>query len=342
MTRKPPVFWTSSTVSSCLIAIMMTPFSWLWQLAGWLRWRLAKPYHAEVAVICVGNLSVGGVGKTPFVRALALMAKAAGFSPVILMRGYGGNLPGPVSVSNKHSTLEVGDEALELKASCSVPVIVARDRAAGARWIESHDKGDLIIMDDGFQNPRLKSDRAVLVFDGETGLGNGKIVPAGPLRESMTNGLKRASHALIIGSDQHGLSTRIHHLAPHIEIASANKGYDADTRQLITDHTILDGRLMAFAGIGNPQGFFDAIKKHGGHLVASLSFADHHHYTSMEWEQIISTAEMNKARPVTTMKDYMRLTPAQQTMVTPLPLELLINEQSWMKHLLAGLDKGRT
>ena len=341
MLRQPPQFWYSRQGVGPLAAVMMTPLSWLWQMASGLRWRLTKAYHSSLPVICVGNLTVGGVGKTPCVRAFALAAKTAGFSPVILMRGYGGRLSGPLSVGVQHSADEVGDEALELTVTCSVPVVVSRDRAAGARWIETHHTGDLIIMDDGFQNPGLKSDQAVLVFDGETGIGNGGIVPSGPLRESMANGLRRASHTLIIGADQHELANRIHDLAPHLRPAYAHKGYDIKTCQLITDQTQSEGRLLAFAGIGRPQGFFDAIRHHGGNLVASLSFADHHDYTVKEWEHIISMAKTEKARLVTTMKDYMRLTPPQQAMVTPLPLELRIDDPTWITQLLAGLGKDK-
>lgn len=339
MTRKPPQFWYSQKGASQVLAVMMTPLSWLWQLVTGLRWRLAKPYQSSLPVICIGNLTVGGVGKTPCVRTLALAAKAKGFTPVILMRGYGGRLAGPLFVNDQHSAHDVGDEALELKATLALPVVVSRDRAAGARWIETHHAGDVIIMDDGFQNPTLRYDQAVLVFDGETGIGNSGIVPSGPLRESLPTGLRRASHALIIGEDKHQLANRIHHLAPHIPRASAQKGYHTKTRQMITDQTTCNGRLLAFAGIGRPQGFFDTIQDHGGHLVTSLSFGDHHHYSAKEWEHIIRMAETNQARLVTTMKDYMRLSPSQKAMVTPLPLELRIDDEKWITQLLAGLDK---
>lgn len=342
MTRKPPSFWNAPLGASHPMAVMLTPLSWLWQLASGLRWRLVKPYRSALPVICIGNLTVGGVGKTPFVRTLALAAKAKGFSPVILMRGYGGRLTGPLFVTDQHTASDVGDEALELKASCDMPVVVSRDRAAGAGLIETHQASDLIIMDDGFQNPGLKYDQAVLVFAGETGIGNGGIVPSGPLRESLTKGLRRASHILIIGADQHGLANRIHDLAPHLRPAYAHKGYNIKTCQLITDQTQSEGRLLAFAGIGRPQGFFDAIRHHGGNLVASLSFADHHPYSLKEWEYIISTARANDARPVTTMKDYMRLSPSQQAMVTPLPLELQIDDSTWITHLLEGLGEDKT
>ena len=324
---RAPEFWYDS--SSPLVRLLL-PLSWLWRLATWLRWRIARPYQSALPTFLIGNLTVGGVGKTPLVQQFARLAIKAGYAPVIISRGYGGRHRGVVEVTPHHQVRLVGDEALELRAIC--PVVVARKRQDALRHIERENLGDCIIMDDGFQNPHLKPHHAILVFDGARGIGNGQIIPSGPMREPMAAGLKRAQDVLIIGTDRHQLAKRITALAPHIRIHYAEKTYDAVTCRRIKS----SGKLAVFAGLGNAEGFFNSVAAHGGDVVARMDFGDHHHYTDADWARIIATAKEHKATLITTEKDYMRLNAEQRRKVIPLPLRLVLSDTAWVMELLAG------
>ena len=325
---RTPKFWYAS---SSPLAWLLLPLNWLWRLSTWLRWRIARPYRSALPTFLIGNLSVGGVGKTPLVQHFARMAIKAGYAPVIISRGYGGNHRGILEVAPHHPARLVGDEALELRIIC--PVVVARNRQSAMRHIERNNLGDCIIMDDGFQNPHLTPHHAILVFDGERGVGNGQIIPSGPMRETMKAGLRRAQDVLVIGTDRHQLAETITALAPHIRIHYAEKTYDAETCRHIKD----SGKLVAFAGLGNPEGFFTSIAAHGGDIVASIAFSDHHYYSETDWARLTATAQKHDATLMTTQKDYMRLNAEQRRKVIPLPLRLALSDDAWIMELLAGI-----
>ena len=322
---RAPAFWY---VPSSPLAWLLLPLSWLWQLTTWLRWRITRPYRSVLPTFLIGNLTVGGVGKTPLVQHFARMAIKAGYAPVIISRGYGGRHKGVIEVAPHHQAQLVGDEALESRAIC--PVVVARHRQDAMRHIERTHLGDCIIIDDGFQNPHLKPHHAILVFDGERGVGNGQIIPSGPMRETMRAGLKRAQDALIIGTDRHQLAKRITTLAPHIRIHYAEKTYDAETCQRIKS----SGKLAVFAGLGNATGFFNSIAAHGGDVVVRMAFGDHHDYSAADWARMIATAQEHDATLMTTQKDYMRLNAEQRRKVIPLPLRLVLLDDAWVTELL--------
>jgi len=274
----------------------LEPVAQAYAAAGVLRRALAHPVRASVPVLCVGNLVAGGAGKTPVTLELARLLTAAGHRPQILTRGYGGALSGPVRVDPAtHDFRAVGDEALLLAAAA--PTWVAHDRPAGARAAAAAG-ADIILMDDGLQNPSLIQDLALMVVDAGYGFGNGRVIPAGPLREPRARGLARARAAVLIGQDTADLGAD---LARHLPVARAALVPCGDIAPW------QGRRVVAFAGIGRPGKFFDSLIALGVELIAGIGFPDHHPYKPEEMAALIGQAERAGATAVTTTKDWVRL-----------------------------------
>ncbi len=291
---RAPEFWNHKhgPMAAPLARSLLSPLSALVTLAGRWRQNRAKPVTAAVPVICVGNVTMGGTGKTPLAIALAEILIKRAHTPVFLTRGYGGALRGPVHVDETiHSARDVGDEALLLARIA--PTIVARDRVAGATLAANH-KASIIIMDDGFQNPALAKDISLLVMDQDVGLGNGRVFPAGPLREPLDDAVKRANAVILMGDD-----------APQWQgaLPSLHAG-------LVNPDALPKGPLLAFAGIGRPQKFFDAIRACGGMMVQEIGFDDHHVYSDNDIARLHDWAKKEGAQLITTQKDLVRLPPA--------------------------------
>lgn len=287
-----PEFWRRRGWQS----LALLPAAGAFAAAGSLRRLLARPAVAPLPVICVGNLVAGGAGKTPVTLELARLLGAEGRLPHILTRGYGGALAGPVRVDPAvHDFHAVGDEALLLAAAA--PTWVAHDRPAGARAAAAAG-ADLILMDDGMQNPSLKKDLALLVVDAGYGFGNGRVMPAGPLRELRSSGLKRAQAAVVIGDDPGLIGADLARDLPVLRarLVPSDDGARWNGR-----------RVLAFAGIGRPQKFFDSLTVLGADLVAGIGFPDHHPYRTEDLAGLLAEAEAAGAAPVTTTKDWVRL-----------------------------------
>jgi tetraacyldisaccharide 4'-kinase len=260
--------------------------------------RMAQPgASASIPVICVGNPIAGGAGKTPTAIEIVRLLVLAKKKPVFLTRGYGGRLKGPVQVDLKtHTARDVGDEPLLLAQSG--PCVVARDRVAGAALAAS--LGNVILMDDGFQNPSLRKDLALLVIDSEQGVGNGLCLPAGPLRAPVNEQLAYADAVIAIGEGKAAgfLSRRKKpeilraRLVPEAKAAKALKGK----------------RVLAYAGIGRPQKFSATLTELGADVVRLVAFPDHHVFNAMDAQALIAEAARGKLTLVTTEKDFVRLT----------------------------------
>jgi tetraacyldisaccharide 4'-kinase len=307
-------------------ARLLTPFGLLYDAVGILRRALVRPADAGIPVVCVGNLVAGGAGKTPV--ALAVAALIAECAPHFLTRGYGGSLAGPVRVDPaQHSAAEVGDEALLLAAAA--PTWVAHDRVAGARAAAAAGAG-CIVMDDGFQNPSLKKDIGLVVIDGASGFGNGRLIPAGPLRETPVHALKRAQAIVMIGDDATRLAGRLPATLPVF----------AASLVATPDGAALAGkRVYAFAGIGRPQKFFDTLAGLGCEMVVARGFADHHLYSREEIDEIVSEAASRGAVPVTTAKDAARLAPGQRRQVQVLDIVLEWQGEAAIRRLLSSIRR---
>ncbi len=289
---KPPGFWQRDGVEAKLLA----PLGFAIAGAGALQRRLTQQVHATVPVICVGNLTTGGTGKTPTVLALGTIATSLGRRVACLSRGYGGRLAGPVLVDpGVHQAIDVGDEPLLLAAQH--PTVVARDRVVGCA-VAIDQGADLVLLDDGFQNPRLAYDRAIVVIDGGAGFGNGHLVPAGPLREPVAGGLARADAVILVGADRTGV----------LPLPFHGPVFQADLEPDPADWA--GKRVIAFAGIGRPQKFFDTLDRLAAVTVAAHGYADHHRYTGAELDRLARDAADAGATLVTTAKDAVRLPPA--------------------------------
>lgn len=287
-----PEFWSRPGLASDLLQ----PLAWGHAAAGAARHVLARPWHAPVPVICIGNLVAGGAGKTPVALSLAKWFAARGIMPHLLSRGYGGRLAGPLAVDPaRHAATDVGDEPLLLAAAA--PCWVARDRVAGAQAAIAADAG-LLLLDDGFQNPALAKDLSILVIDGGYGFGNGRVLPAGPLREPVGRGLARATTVVLLGDDETGVVARLGG-KPVLR-----------ARLVASDAADLAGRpVVAFAGIGRPAKFFATLEALGAHLVARHGFPDHHRFGEAELNALRDEAMAAGAELMTTEKDAVRLPP---------------------------------
>jgi tetraacyldisaccharide 4'-kinase len=261
--------------------------------------RMAKPgaYRSRLPVICIGNFTAGGGGKTPAAIAVATLLKAMGKKPVFLTRGYGGTAKGVVRVGGD-SAEEVGDEPLLLAAVA--PTFVSADRVEGAKAIEDTD-ADVIVMDDGFQNPSLAKDLSLIVVDAASGLGNGLVIPAGPLRAPIEGQIANAGALLVIGEGKKADALIAAFERVGKPVLHAKISPNCDPRWL--------GVLPAigFAGIARPAKFFATLKANGARLIDARAFPDHHRFTEKEAKRLLHAAEDKKAMLVTTEKDWARL-----------------------------------
>jgi tetraacyldisaccharide 4'-kinase len=305
----------------------LAPFSAIYCAAGALRGALAQPVRAAVPVLCVGNLVAGGAGKTPTALALARLVRELGGDAHFLTRGYGGSERGPLRVDPKrHDARAVGDEALLLAAEA--PTWLSPDRVGGAAAAAAGGAG-LVIMDDGLQNPSLAKDLSIVVVDGGFGFGNGRVLPAGPLREPVSRGLARADAIVLIGPYRTGMADTLKSAAPPVFAAELVPGPEA--------LRFRDRPLVAFAGIGRPAKFFETLEAIGAALVERHSFPDHHRYTPDEIMRLCEAASRHGGKPVTTAKDYMRLPSEARLMVEVLSVALEWHEPMAMRALITPL-----
>lgn len=291
---KPPKFWQKQ---ESLLSDLLAPLSWMYEQVQDLRFKLTRPFKAPVPVVCVGNFSMGGAGKTPVVRLLVSLLYHESAGPIhIVMRGYKGKARSNLKVDPKLSADFVGDESLLL--SQSAPCWIGKNRARSIQKAVS-EGASIIIMDDGFQNPSIFKDLSILVVDGPVGLGNGRVFPSGPLRESLESGLKRADAVILIGNDDNNCIASIDGRVPVFRGVIRLRPNDVAPR--------IQKPLYAFCGIGRPQKFFDSLKEAGLNLSAHKEFSDHYHYTHQDIEEIISEADHLGLDVVTTEKDYVRV-----------------------------------
>jgi tetraacyldisaccharide 4'-kinase len=312
----PPEFWSRPG----LMPSLLQPAAQAYAALGAARRAFATPYRAPVPVICVGNLVVGGAGKTPVVESVVGLLYRRGRRPNILSRGYGGAAAGPLRVdAARHDAAAVGDEPLLLARAA--PVWVGRDRAAAAR--AACDAGaDCLVMDDGFQNPGLAKDLSLLAIDGAYGLGNGRVMPAGPLREPAPQGLARADAIVLLGEDRAGIAAAL--AIPVLRASLA----PIDAQELA------ERAVVAFAGIGRPEKFFATLRATGARLAAQHVFPDHHPYREVELRRLVGEAAANQAALVTTEKDHVRLTSAWRERIATLAVRVAWEDETSILKLL--------
>jgi tetraacyldisaccharide 4'-kinase len=329
---KAPRFWWDKPGAT---AALLSPFAAVYGAVAARRLEQSGA-RAGIPVICVGNPTVGGSGKTPAAIAIARLLIDAGERPFFLTRGYGGRLAGPVLVEAGHTAVQVGDEPLLLARAA--PTVVAANRPAGAEF--ARQKGaSVIVMDDGFQNPSLAKDLSILVANGGRGVGNGRVLPAGPLRAPLAPQIDRAHAILIVG--------KVTKAAPIVTVARERElplfhgTLDPDQR---TVEALAGMRVLAFAGIGDPDKFFATVAAAGIDAVATRGFPDHHRFSSKEARSLLDEASRKGLLLLTTEKDIARIQAdaALRDLASPahvLPVTLTIRESADFRTLVLGACK---
>ncbi len=332
-----------------VLAPLLRPLARLYGHVVETRFRRRQPYRSRYPVICVGNFVAGGTGKTPLALEIALLIIARGGAPVFLTRGYGGHERGPVWVRDgANAAWRFGDEPLLLARVA--PTLVARDRKAGVHMIEESGRDcTAVIMDDGLQNPALVKDLSIAVMDGMRGLGNGEVIPAGPLRApiafqlGLVDAIVVREPPLVPGEDAPGILADLRRRF-HGPVLAVRAVPDGDTAWLT------GAPLVAFAGIANPARFFTLLESVGARVVGHVAFPDHHVLTRGDAEHLLALAETQGAHLVTTEKDWVRLEgderlPAgfsERVRALPIRLELAERDLGRLVSLIeaATLNKG--
>lgn len=320
---RTPSFWYQS---AGLLSTILSPFSWVYRVLSQGKINRTPRYDSKIPVICIGNLTAGGSGKTPVVGAIAKILTTQGKKPHILSRGYGAKIKSTTQVNTEtHTAREVGDEPF--MHAQKYPCWISSDRVQGAKMIERGRHANLILMDDGFQNPHLHKDISIVVVDGGVAFGNEKIMPAGPLRELIDEGIKRAHALVILGDDRHYLKERFEYLLP---VFQAHLVPDVSAK-------IWKGKkVIGFTGIGRPEKFRQTLLSIGVKLKEFVPFADHHFFNLHDITRLLNLAKKHDAQLVTTDKDWGRLPLGYQNMVAPIPVKIKWKDK---KALIAFLKK---
>jgi tetraacyldisaccharide 4'-kinase len=296
MMREPSFWWTAPGTASRLLQPLAAVYGAI------AAARLRRPGRIfSIPVVCVGNWTLGGTGKTPAAIAIARLLREMGEQPFFLSRGYGGALAGPLRVEpGQHRAHEVGDEPLLLARHA--PTIVARDRVAGAAMAIVHG-ASVIVMDDGLQNPSVAKNLAIAVLDGRRGIGNGGVFPAGPLRAPLAAQMEKSDALLVVGAPRPEIAPLIESMRTRKRaVLQATLAPSPDALQALAGQDVL-----AFAGIGDPDKFFTTLKAAGIAVRATQRFPDHHRYTVRDAVRILTRCDHDGLVPVTTEKDLVRL-----------------------------------
>ncbi len=310
---KAPNFWYKNNLSSKTLSALFFPLSLFWILISVLKKFLTTEYKSKLRVICIGNFTIGGTGKTPFAIYTYKLLKKIGYKPVFLTRGYGGLLKGPIEVKNTHNFKDVGDEALLLNKIG--PTIVSKDRSLGAKLIENHEIDfNIIIMDDGLQNYQLEQNIKFLLVDKNLKFGNEFCIPAGPLREPINQGLIRIDAIVLTGNNKKDLDFN------YIN----NKTVFNSKVKTIKSPKIKNEKLLAFCGLANSSKFYETLKENGFNVVSTKSFPDHFEYKNEDIDKLISEANSKNLKLITTEKDYVKIKD-NKNLINTLPIEMELN-----------------
>jgi len=306
-----PEFWYKKDLISKFKTFLLLPFSIAWILLSLIKKNFSKRYKSYLKVICIGNLSIGGTGKTPFSIQTYKILEILGYKPVFLTRGYRGLTKGPILVNKSHNHKDVGDEALLLSKVGTT--IVSSNRCIGAKYIENLKKNyDIIIMDDGLQNYQLEQDIKLLLIDKKLLFGNGYCIPAGPLRQTITQGLKKIDAIIFTGDGD----------IKDINLNFINNIQNFDTKfEIKNTFKTKQNNFLAFCALGNPIKFFNTLKKNNFKIVLTKSFPDHYEYKNKDINTLREEADNRNLKLITTEKDYVKIDDKENE-ISVLPIEI--------------------
>jgi tetraacyldisaccharide 4'-kinase len=319
---KPPSFWDKSGHP---LAMALEPFSWLYRMGTAVHQCTKAPYRPSVPVISVGNIVLGGAGKTPVTLALAKILQAKGFMPHVISRGYGGAVSKPVQVDlSRHTYQEVGDEPLLLAKV--VPTWVSKNRRVAAD-LAIQAGADVLLLDDAHQNQDLVKDICFLVVNASQGFGNGRIFPAGPLRQSLHSGLRNTTAMIFIGEEEDALPAQLIDLSCPL------------IRAKIAPVEPIACPVVGFAGLGYPDKFYQTLVKAGYQVLDFISFADHYPYTPEDLQRLKKKAQEMQGLLITTEKDYTRIPEVSREDILTLPVCLTFQEDDKLEKVLQSIFK---
>ena len=324
---KAPKFWYLKRDS--LQSNVLYPFSLIFRLGTKIRNFVSKEKKSKLPIICVGNIVIGGAGKTPVALKIGNMLREGGYNPHFVSKGYGGLEKNNTLVQDWHSPKSVGDESLLL--SEIAPTWIGFDRSKSFE-LASENGADCIVMDDGFQNPTLQKDFSIVVINGEQGFGNKRVIPSGPLRESINRGLSRTNLVITIGDISDTIKDKI---PKHIPLIGANF-------KIKEDDIMLKGqRITAFAGIAYPEKFFNSLKLVKANIVDKISYSDHHIYSENDLLYLAEIANKNKSILVTTKKDMVRIPKNFRSLVKTIDGFIQLNDEKLLFEILTNLIENK-
>ena len=324
---KAPKFWYYKRDS--FLSNSLYPLSLIFRLGTKIRNLISKERQSKLPVICVGNIVIGGAGKTPVALKIGNMLKKAGYNPHFVSKGYGGLEKNNTLVKDWHSPVSVGDEPLLL--SEIAPTWIGLDRNKSFE-LAREQGANCIVMDDGFQNPTLQKDFSIIVINSEQGFGNKRVIPSGPLRESINRGLSRTNLVITIGDISKSVKYKI---PKHIPIIEANFKIKED------DFMLKGQRVTAFAGIAYPEKFFNSLKLVKANIVDKISYSDHHIYSENDLLNLAETANKNKSILVTTKKDMVRIPKAFRSLVRTIDGFIQFDDEKLLLEILTNLVENK-
>ena len=320
---KAPKFWYNK--KDTVYSSALYPFSLLFRFGTKIRNLLSVKQTSPIPTICIGNIVVGGAGKTPVAMKIGQILIKAGYSPHFISKGYAGVIKQSTKVNSWHSPISVGDESLLLSKIATTWIGNNRIKSS---ILAGEAGADCLIMDDGFQNPSIKKDFSIVVVDGEQEFGNKRVMPSGPLRESIRRGLSRTNAIIVIGKISNNLQKLIPKDIP-IFIASF------ETKK---NNQIFKGKnITAFAGIAYPNKFFKTLNDQGANVIKEISFSDHYIYNENDLLTLAEIANKNKSILVTTRKDYVRIPISYRPLINTLDVEIIFEREDLLKELLTNL-----
>ena len=324
---KTPKFWYLKR--DTYLSNSLYPFSLLFRLGTKLRNILSQKKNAELPIICIGNIVVGGAGKTPVSLNIGKMLRKAGYSPHFVSKGYAGIEKNNTLVQTWHSPKSVGDESILL--SEVAPTWIGFDRNKSFN-LAKENGADCIIMDDGFQNPTIQKDFSIIVINEEQEFGNKRVMPSGPLRESITRGLSRTNLIVVIGTISQEIKNKIPNQIPVINASFA----------ISNENKIFKGqKITAFAGIAYPEKFFNSLRKQGAKIVKEIVYPDHHIFDENDLLNLAEIANKTQSILVTTKKDYVRIPKSYRSLINTLEGEIVFKDEKLLLEILCNVVENK-